>query len=100
MDRRIGRWCCSITLPSEDSPSHLLDGYTGVLQTDGYAGYNKLCRKNPITRIGCWDDARPKFVEAGKADVALGKTRKLNAIETRTRIWRPIPIFAMCSRAS
>lgn len=35
--------------------SRLLDGYEGVLQTDGYAGYNRVCRDNPITRIGCWD---------------------------------------------
>ncbi len=37
---------------SEDVPSRLLDGYEGVLQTDGYAGYNQVCRDNPITRIG------------------------------------------------
>jgi len=30
----------------------LLDGFAGVLQTDGYAGYNKVCRENAITRIG------------------------------------------------
>lgn len=74
----------------------LLDGYAGVLQTDGYAGYNQACRDNPITRIGCWDHARRKFVEASKAtptkkkgqkvskaDVAIGKIRKLYAIEQR-----------------
>ena len=81
---------------SEDVPSRLFDGFTGVLQTDGYAGYNKVCRDNPITRIGCWDHARRKFVEASKAapakrkgekvskaDVAIGKLRKLYAIEQR-----------------
>ena len=75
---------------SEDVPSRLLDGFTGVLQTDGYAGYNQACQDNPITRIGCWDHARRKFVEASKAapakrkgekvskaDVAIGKLRKL-----------------------
>ena len=83
---------------SEAVPSRLLDGYAGVLQTDGYAGYNKVCRDNPITRIGCWDHARRKFVEASKAapakkkgqkaskaDVAIGKIRKLYAIETRIK---------------
>jgi hypothetical protein len=40
---------------SEEVPSRLLDGFAGVLQTDGYAGYNQVCRDNPITRIGCWD---------------------------------------------
>jgi transposase len=87
---------------SEDVPSRLLDGFAGVLQTDGYAGYNKVCRDNPITRIGCWDHARRKFVEASKAapakkkgqkvskaDVAIGKIRKLYAIEKRIKDLAP-----------
>ncbi|WP_419604641.1 IS66 family transposase, partial [Thiolapillus sp.] len=81
---------------SEAVPLRLLDGFRGTLQTDGYAGYNKVCRENGLTRIGCWDHARRKFVEASqaapakkkgtkvsKADVAIGKIRKLYAIEKR-----------------
>jgi transposase len=87
---------------SEDVPSRLLDGFEGVLQTDGYAGYNKVCRDNSIQRIGCWDHARRKFVEASKvapgqkkgqkvskADVAIGKIRKLYAIEERIKGLEP-----------
>ena len=87
---------------SEDVPSRLLDGFEGVLQTDGYAGYNKVCRDNPITRIGCWDHARRKFIEASKAapkkkkgekvskaDVAISKIRKLYAIEHRIQDLEP-----------
>ena len=75
----------------------LLDGFGGVLQVDGYSGYSKVCRAAGITRIGCFDHARRKFVEAvraaqtrgskkktgqpTKADVALSKIRKLYAIE-------------------
>lgn len=82
-------------------PVRLLDGFTGVLQTDGYAGYNRVCQENGITRIGCLDHARRKFVEASraaetpgnkkkaaqpsKADVALGKIRKLYAIEKKIK---------------
>jgi transposase len=86
----------------EAVPSRLLDGFTGVLQTDGYAGYNQVCRDNAITRIGCWDHARRKFVEASKAtpskkkgqkvskaDVAIGKIRKLYAIEDRIKRLAP-----------
>ena len=86
----------------EEVPSRLLDGFAGVLQTDGYAGYNKVCRDNPITRIGCWDHARRKFAEASKAapvnkqgekaskaDVAIGKIRKLYAIEQRIKDLAP-----------
>ena len=81
----------------EAVPSRLLDGFEGVLQTDGYAGYNQVCRENNITRIGCMDHARRKFVEASKAapskvkdkgkvskaDVAIGKIRKLYRIEDK-----------------
>jgi transposase len=87
---------------SEDVPSRLLDGFEGVLQTDGYAGYNRVCRDNPIIRIGCWDHARRKFVEASqaapankkgekvsKADVAIGKIRKLYRIEDKIKDLEP-----------
>jgi len=86
----------------EEVPERLLDGFEGVLQADGYAGYNKVCRENNITRIGCWDHARRKFVEASKAapakntngkvskaDVAIGKIRKLYAIEDRIKDLAP-----------
>lgn len=81
---------------SEAVPLRLLEGFEGVLQADGYSGYNRVCRENPITRIGCWDHARRKFVEASqatptkkkgekvsKADVAVSKIRKLYTIEKR-----------------
>lgn len=79
---------------SGDVPVRLLDGFSGVLQTDGYAGYNKVCEENDITRIGCWDHCRRKFVEAvriakpkkkgnkrSKAEQAVTQIRKLYAIE-------------------
>lgn len=72
----------------------ILDGFQGILQADGYSGYASVCRQNHIQRIGCWDHARRKFVEAvkatdskkkqgkaSKADVALSKIRKLYRIE-------------------
>ena len=86
----------------EDVPLRLLDGFEGVLQVDGYVGYNQVCRENNITRIGCWDHARRKFVEASKAapakkkggkvskaDVAIGKIRKLYVIEARIKDLEP-----------
>ncbi|MBO1520723.1 IS66 family transposase [Oceanisphaera pacifica] len=77
----------------------LLDDFNGVLQADGYSGYSKVCKQNSITRIGCWDHARRKFVEANKstdpkarakakkgivnkADIALSYIRKLYRIES------------------
>ncbi|MGP9533113.1 MULTISPECIES: IS66 family transposase [unclassified Halomonas] len=75
-------------------PVRLLDNFQGILQADGYSGYGQVCRENGLTRIGCWDHARRKFVEASraapakgkkgqpsKADVALSHIRKLYAVE-------------------
>ncbi|MGD8914627.1 MAG: IS66 family transposase, partial [Candidatus Thiodiazotropha sp.] len=80
----------------EEVALRLFKGFQGVLQVDGCASYNRVCRENELTRIGCWDHARRKFVEASqampaqkkgakvsKADVALSKIRKLYAIEKR-----------------
>jgi transposase len=81
-------------------PVRLLDDFKGILQADGYSGYGKVCRNNGITRIGCWDHARRKFVEAtkaakpqgkgkptnvSKADVALSHINKLYAIERKIK---------------
>lgn len=82
-------------------PVRLLDDFSGILQADGYSGYGRVCRDNGITRIGCWDHARRKFVEASKAapskkkgkaqsspskaDVALNYIRKLYTIERRIK---------------
>ncbi len=77
-------------------PVRLLDDFNGVLQADGYSGYAQVCRANSLTRIGCWDHARRKFVEASKAadvkkakgspskaDVVLSKIRKLYVLESK-----------------
>ena len=80
-------------------PAVLLDDFNGTLQCDGYIGYAAICKKNSIRRIGCWDHARRKFVEAvnaakplkaagkqskpTKADIALSKIRKLYRIEKK-----------------
>lgn len=87
---------------SEEVPLRLLDGFKGTLQTDGYAGYNRVCREQGLTRIGCWDHARRKFVDpskpapankkgakVSKADMAIAKIRKLYAIEKRIQDLEP-----------
>jgi len=52
---------------SQAVPLRLFDGFSGYLQTDGYARYSAACRENDITQLGCWDHARRKFKEAQKA---------------------------------
>lgn len=77
----------------------LLDGFSGYLQTDDYAGYHAMGRQEHITHLGCWAHARRKFVEAqkaaapkdkkakrtGKADVAINFIAKLYAVEKQTK---------------
>ena len=82
---------------SREVPLRLFEGFSGYLQTDGYASYHAVCKQEGITQAGCFDHVRRKFVDAkkaeakpgkkvkntrvSKADVALGKIRKLYAIE-------------------
>lgn len=75
-------------------PVRLLDGFKeGYLQTDGYSAYNKVCKKNKLTHLGCWDHSRRKFREAqkiqpknkkgkaSKTDEALSMINQLYLIE-------------------
>ena len=101
----------------QDIPVRLLDGFThGYLQTDGYAGYNEVCRQNNLTHLGCMDHARRKFIDAQKAvpkgkkikttkaDMALSYINKLYRIEREikdlsdddkftTRQEKSVPVF-------
>lgn len=45
-------------------PEEILGNYPGVLQTDGYDGYNKVVRKNKLTHAGCFAHARREFDKA------------------------------------
>lgn len=40
--------------------------FSGLLQTDGFSGYNQLRKQTNITSLGCWDHGRRKFMEAIK----------------------------------
>ena len=86
--------------------SDLIENYRGVVQTDGYSGYNFLDRREGIIHVGCWAHVRRKFhdvikpVEAkgknkkrkpGKADEALSRIGKLYLIEKRCRDLRLTP---------
>jgi len=71
-------------------PILLLQDFNGALMTDGYSGYNAVCNKNNIMRLGCWAHARRKFIEAqkiqpkgkaGKADQGLAFIQSLYRIE-------------------
>ena len=72
-------------------PRRILEGFSGDIQGDGYAGINPLFKdaQSP-RRIGCNDHARRKFVKAldqgdTRAQKALDLYRVLYAIERRAR---------------
>lgn len=71
-----------------------LDRYQGIVQTDGYAGYDFLDGWLDILHVGCWAHARRKFVEAEsagskknnrRASKALGFIRKLYHLEKQAK---------------
>ena len=47
-------------------PKNRLKGFSGIMQTDGYSGYNHFRDTQGIVSLGCWDHARRKFVDAIK----------------------------------
>jgi transposase len=73
----------------------LLDGFTGVLQVDGYTGYNALANParpgGPVTLVYCWSHLRRKFYEiyvGGHSPIAteaLARIKQLYAIEDEIR---------------
>jgi len=68
-----------------------LNGFSGVLQVDGYAGYNRLTKSgrkgSPIELAFCWAHARRKLYEVAKnstapiAEEGLKRIAELYAIE-------------------
>jgi transposase len=73
----------------------LLANYRGVVQTDGYAGYDFLDLVKNISHAGCWAHVRRKFTEAakgagkdrkaGSVDIALGYIRRIYEVEAEGR---------------
>ena len=74
-----------------ERPSAHLDRFKGVLQVDGYAGFERLTAKGEITLAACWAHARRKFYELHEATgspiaaEALRRIAELYAVEQRIR---------------
>jgi len=76
-------------------PEAFLDGYSGTVQSDGYAGYDFLDGLEPIRHIVCWAHARRKFMDVlsakdsknkqGNAGIALKFIRDLYRVEKEAR---------------
>ncbi len=63
---------------SGDVASQFLKGYQGIVQTDGYVGYDFLDTKPGIIHVACWVHARRKFVDV--AYKIENEARELNLI--------------------
>ncbi len=70
-------WLWVISRPGEDvvfdwrltrrhgELTSLIDGFQGILQSDGYGAYEAYAKAHPgVTWVGCWAHARRKFFEA------------------------------------
>jgi transposase len=72
------------------APRAFLDGFSGHLQTDGYAGYASLFEAGGDRRIGCLAHVRRKFFEArdeapDRAGTVLAAIQRIYRIERRCR---------------
>ena len=73
-----------------DGPQRFLKGFTGYLQADAYAGYDRIYVDEEIQEVACWAHARRKFFEAsqhlvGDPFTAVVFIRQLYDIERRAK---------------
>jgi transposase len=91
---------------SGDVAKLFLTDYRGIVQTDGYKGYDFLDTWHDIIHVACWAHARRKFIEVknaggakktGSADKALAMIARLYALERHARQnkFSPDKIYSM-----
>jgi transposase len=74
-----------------ERPITHLEGFKGILQVDGYAGYRKLANRNDVRLAFCWSHVRRGFYEfaaSGPAPIAseaLERIAALYAVEKDVR---------------
>jgi len=74
-----------------EHPSRHLQNYSGILQADGYAGFNKLYETGRIMEAACWAHVRRKFHDLYQAhrspiaNEALLRIGQLYGIEQEIR---------------
>jgi hypothetical protein len=55
-------------------PKRLLEGFRGILLTDGYEAYANVAESLHLKHAGCWAHVRRKFDEVRKAQSAQSTT--------------------------
>lgn len=72
---------------SQKHPKTFLDGFSGYLQTDGYAGYNSVAN---VKNLGCLAHARRYFTDALKAlprDAITSRTKTQEGVQFFSKIY-------------
>jgi transposase len=65
----------------------IVGSYSGIMQTDGYEAYDRLCRdRDDLILAGCWAHTRRKFVDAKSTGKKAGAAQQ--AISLIARIYR------------
>ncbi len=77
-----------------DAPREFLEGYQGVLQTDGYIVYKHYYSNENVIHLACWAHARRKFEKALQsnpklAEHAMTEIQKLYSIEREIKELTP-----------
>jgi len=69
--------------PDRKDPQRHLSAFTGILQADGYAGFNQLYENGRIQEAACWAHVRRKFydlMEAHKSPIAAEAVERIAAL--------------------
>lgn len=84
----------------QQSASHqFLDGFTGHLQADGYAGYQALYDRGQVKEVACWAHARRRFVDASRLVTTPGRAHEgVRWIKALYRIERRIKHLPLAER--
>ena len=61
---------------NEKTAEYLFNGFSGYMQTDGYAGYNIVANREEVTQIGCWAHTRRRFADILKSGVSDTGSKK------------------------
>lgn len=74
----------------QEYPEENLKHFKGYLQTDGYAAYGRLAKREGVTHLGCWAHARRYFERAldndkERASTVLALVQELYAVEREIR---------------
>ena len=85
-----------------EHPEQHLAGYTGLMQADAYAGFNRLYETDrkggPIIEVACWAHARRKFFDLARINKAPIASEAMVRIDALFTIEREINSLAQQQR--